>query len=130
MPSYTYGDPASDFSSERAMRGFDEPVPAPVKHGATALQRQWAGLKADVQELVSNPQLKDTPEMNALKQRLQRSLHLASEAVADASHGLTQRVRHTASATNDYVHDQPWKVASIAMLAGVVIGFLAATRRR
>ncbi|MCW7536658.1 hypothetical protein OOT46_02145 [Aquabacterium sp. A7-Y] len=129
MPSYTYGDPSTDFESERALRHFNDPAPLPVKHSASALQREWAGLQADVQELVANPALKSSPEMDDLKQRLQNSLHRASEAVADASHGITQRVRHTAAATNDYVHEQPWKVASIAMLAGVVIGFLAATRR-
>ncbi|AKJ27009.1 DUF883 family protein [Caldimonas brevitalea] len=131
MPSYTYGDPSSDELNHDGVRGMADPGASawPTKRRASALQREWAGLQADVEELVSNPRMGDAPDVKALKERLQSSLYRVSEAVADASHGIGQRVRHTASATNDYVHEEPWKVATVALIAGALIGFLASRRR-
>lgn len=99
-----------------------------VRDSASVLEREWADLKADFEDLVSNPAVRDMPEVRALKERVQDSLHRASEAMADVTHDISRKVRDTASMADDYAHDQPWKVAGMAALAGLAIGLLISRR--
>ena len=115
----------SEGTARRSTRRYPRP---PADDTAALLQREWADLEADVTELVANPAMAEVPELRALKDRLQDSLHRASEAVAEASHGIGRRVRYTASATNDYVHEEPWKVAGLAALAGLAVGYMLGRR--
>lgn len=117
--------PRSEGTAQRSARRYPRP---PADDTAALLQREWADLEADVTELVANPAMAELPELRALKDRLQDSLHRASEAVAEASHGIGRRVRYTASATNDYVHEEPWKVAGLAALAGLAVGYMLGRR--
>ena len=130
MPDDTPDDsPATTGRTEGTARRSTRRYPRPPADDTAAmLQREWADLEADVSELVANPAMAEVPELRALKDRLQDSLHRASEAVAEASHGITRRVRYTASATNDYAHEEPWKVAGIAAVMGLAIGYVLGRR--
>ena len=111
-------------AARRVARG----VSHAAQDSATTLEREWADLKADLAELMSNPAVRDLPEVRALKDKLQESFHRASEAVADASHDISRRVRHTATVADEYAHEEPWKVAGIAALAGLLVGVLISRR--
>ena len=39
-----------------------------------------------------------------------------------------EKAKQLSIATDDYVHDNPWKTIAIAALAGCIIGFLMRTR--
>ncbi|QPC31963.1 DUF883 domain-containing protein [Caldimonas thermodepolymerans] len=129
MPTDTQKEASQPLQTEGTVRRPPRRYPRPPADDTAALlQREWADLEADVSELVSSPAVAQVPELRVLKDRLQASLHRAGEAVAEASHGITRRVRYTASATNDYVHEEPWKVAGLAALAGFAIGYLLGRR--
>lgn len=95
----------------------------------SALQREWADLRKDVNEVLSKPEVATLPEVRALKDRLQEALRSASETVADVSHGIGKQVRYTATAVDDYVHDSPWKFAAGAAVVGLLIGLLLGRRQ-
>ncbi|HWP20650.1 MAG TPA: hypothetical protein VNO84_16085 [Burkholderiaceae bacterium] len=95
----------------------------------SALQREWADLRKDVNEVLSKPEVAKLPEVRALKERLQDSLRRASDTVADVSHGIGKQVRYTATAVDDYVHESPWKVAAGAAVVGLLVGMLLGRRR-
>jgi ElaB/YqjD/DUF883 family membrane-anchored ribosome-binding protein len=115
-------------STARAGRRVARGVAQAGRDSASVLEREWADLKADFEDLVSNPAVRDMPEVRALKERLQESLHRAGEAVADVTHDISRKVRDTASIADEYAHDQPWKVAALAGLAGLVVGLLISRR--
>jgi ElaB/YqjD/DUF883 family membrane-anchored ribosome-binding protein len=75
-----------------------------AQDSVTTLEREWADLKADLAELMSNP------------------------AVRDLHEDISRRVRHTATVADEYAHEEPWKVAGIAALAGLLVGVLIARR--
>ena len=60
--------------------------------------------------------------------KFEEKLKRAKATLADASQPVFDRARETAAVADDYVRDNPWTVAGIAIAAGVVIGFLAAKR--
>ncbi|MEW6100436.1 MAG: hypothetical protein AB1666_14725 [Pseudomonadota bacterium] len=95
----------------------------------SALQREWADLRKDVNEVLSKPEVAKLPEVRALKDRLQEALRSASDTVADVSHGIGKQVRYTASAVDEYVRDRPWKFAVGAAAVGLVVGLLLGRRR-
>ncbi len=125
-PDAPFNDPMEE--GERAARRTARAARNVVHDSAAALEREWADLKQDFNELVSNPAVRDLPEVRALKERVQESLRRAGDAAADVSHDITRRAKHAATMADDYAHDEPWKVAGVAVLAGLAIGLLLSRR--
>jgi ElaB/YqjD/DUF883 family membrane-anchored ribosome-binding protein len=68
----------------------------------------------------------------AARARIQESLNAAKDHLADAERNIIERTRHAAKATNDYVHENPWKAvgisAAVGACVGIVIGMLIGRR--
>lgn len=68
----------------------------------------------------------------AARARIQESLASAKAHLADAEHDVIEYTRHAAKATDQYVHENPWKAVSISAAlgaaVGVVIGMLIGRR--
>jgi ElaB/YqjD/DUF883 family membrane-anchored ribosome-binding protein len=64
----------------------------------------------------------------AARAKFEDKLKSAKAALADASRPMLARTRETAAAADDYVHGNAWSAAGVAIVAGVLIGFLAARR--
>lgn len=52
------------------------------------------------------------------------------ESLSHAGQALADRARNTARATNDYAHQEPWKLVGLGAAVGVIIGMLIASGRR
>ena len=52
------------------------------------------------------------------------SLKRARETLMDVQDTVVERGRKVARATDDYVHDNPWRSLGVAVAAGIVIGLL------
>lgn len=57
------------------------------------------------------------------------SLRKASAVLSDAQDTVIQRGRAAARATDDYVHDNPWRSLAVALAAGLVVGLLVKSSR-
>lgn len=68
----------------------------------------------------------------AARARIQESLLAAKEHLADAEHNVIERTRHAAKATDQYVHENPWKAigisAAVGACVGMVVGMLISRR--
>lgn len=68
----------------------------------------------------------------AARARIQESLVSAKAHLADAEHEVIEYTRRAAKATDEYVHENPWKAMSISAAVGacvgVVIGMLIGRR--
>jgi ElaB/YqjD/DUF883 family membrane-anchored ribosome-binding protein len=60
--------------------------------------------------------------------RIQDSLQVAKEHMISTEEAMIERTRQAADATDQYVHDNPWKAIGISALAGAIIGMLISRR--
>lgn len=60
--------------------------------------------------------------------KIEGRLHEAKSRLGNARLVVSQRARHVAGATNDYVKENPWRVLGIAAAAGFITGFLISRR--
>ncbi len=58
----------------------------------------------------------------AARARIQESLHAAREHLSEAERNVIERTRHAAKATDQYVHENPWKAIGISAAAGACVG--------
>lgn len=81
---------------------------------------------ADGEELLAATAGEGGARFDELRARARRNLLLAREKLADADAALRAGARRAATATDDYVHDNPWSsigaAAAIGMLVGVLLG--------
>jgi ElaB/YqjD/DUF883 family membrane-anchored ribosome-binding protein len=69
--------------------------------------------------------IQNTPEVQALRDRLNRALASTKSAVSAATESTADAVKNALVSADDYVHENPWiAVGVVAGIAGAV-GFLA-----
>lgn len=66
---------------------------------------------------------------NELRETALESLRKASAVLTDAQENVLERGRAAARATDDYVHDNPWRSLAVALAAGLVVGLLVKSSR-
>lgn len=59
---------------------------------------------------------------------MQENLTSARHKLADAEAALKEKSREVARATDDYVHEHPWKSIGVAAGVGLLVGLLIGRR--
>jgi ElaB/YqjD/DUF883 family membrane-anchored ribosome-binding protein len=92
-------------------------------------------LVADFKTVVSDAEalLKATAgqsgeKLAEIRGRVEESLKVAKARMADAQAALVTRTKEAAKATDEYVHEHPWKAMGVAAGVGLVIGLLIGRR--
>ena len=67
-------------------------------------------------------------KIGALRERLQDQMQRAKVRLADTREVVVDRTKEAARATDDYVHDNPWRAVGIAAGVGLIIGLLIGRR--
>lgn len=100
--------------------------------GMTATKDQFL---ADLQSVVTDAEelLRATANQAGegaatARARIQKSLQAAKERIVDAEELVVERTREAAKATDQYVHDNPWKAIGISACVGAIVGMLIARR--
>ncbi len=83
---------------------------------------------ADAEALLSATAGQAGETIAAARERAQASVAAAKTRIAQAGYAVAGQTREAAKAADDYVHDNPWTVAGIAAVAGVLIGMLIARK--
>jgi ElaB/YqjD/DUF883 family membrane-anchored ribosome-binding protein len=63
-----------------------------------------------------------------LREKALVSLRRAKEVMQDAQSAVVEKGKAAARATDDYVHDHPWKAVGIAAAVGFVLGLIVNRR--
>lgn len=79
---------------------------------------------SNVEDLLREAAASTGDRATELRNTAMASLRTARESVADLQDSLMQRGKAAARATDDYVHDNPWRSLGIAVAAGVLVGLL------
>lgn len=59
---------------------------------------------------------------------LKEAGHSAADEIAARRAAVTEKACHAASATQEYVKENPWKIVGLAIAAGTVIGAMLSRR--
>ncbi len=83
---------------------------------------------SDAEDLLAATAGQTDSKMTELRARARENLVVAREKLADADAALRARARQAATATDDYVHDNPWSSIGAAAALGILIGVLLGRR--
>ena len=83
---------------------------------------------ADAEDLLRNTASQAGEKAIELRAKMQERLCDAKLRLADAEAALVDKTKAAARATDDFVHDQPWKAVGIAAGVGLLVGLLIGRR--
>lgn len=81
-------------------------------------------LMADADDIVKAMASATGEKATELGEKLRVKLRSAKEKMADVQEVLAERAKAAARATDDFVHDNPWKSVGIGAAVGFLIGLL------
>lgn len=83
---------------------------------------------ADAEEILKATAGQAGEKMADLRAKLQDHLHSARQSLIEAQAAAVERTKEVARATDDYVHDNPWRSIGIAAGIGFIVGLLIGRR--
>lgn len=92
------------------------------------LSQDFKAVVADAEALLRATASETGERASAARERILDTLHDAKLQLADVEAAIARRAKAVARATDDYVHEHPWKTAGIAAGVGLVIGLLIGRR--
>jgi ElaB/YqjD/DUF883 family membrane-anchored ribosome-binding protein len=83
---------------------------------------------ADAEELLRATAGQAGDKVNEMRGRLQDHLANAKASLVEAQAAVVDRAKQVGRATDDYVHDNPWRSVGIAGGIGLLVGLLIGRR--
>ena len=83
---------------------------------------------ADAEELLRATASQAGERAAVARERIERSLERAKVKLAEAESVITEQTREMAHATDQYVHENPWRAVGVAAGIGLIIGLLISRR--
>jgi ElaB/YqjD/DUF883 family membrane-anchored ribosome-binding protein len=83
---------------------------------------------ADTEELLRATAGAAGEKAGELRERIALRLRDAKERLADFEAALVDKTKAAARATDDFVHEQPWKAVGVAAALGLALGVLIGRR--
>jgi len=84
---------------------------------------------ADAEELLRATAGQAGDKAVAARERIQESLVAAKERLVAAERAVVEKTKQAAKATDEYVHENPWKAVGIAAGVGLIVGMLISRNR-
>jgi ElaB/YqjD/DUF883 family membrane-anchored ribosome-binding protein len=103
-------------------------TPSAGVHTRSMLSGEMHNLITDIEDLVKKATSLTGEELTAAKAKLSERLDAARVTFAEAGETVANKARNTATATNEYVHEQPWKAIGIGATLGLLLGFALVRR--
>lgn len=83
---------------------------------------------SDAEELLRATANQAGEKVSAARERIQDSMHHAKVKLAEAEAVMLDKTKQAARATDEYVHENPWKAVGIAAGVGLLVGLLISRR--
>jgi ElaB/YqjD/DUF883 family membrane-anchored ribosome-binding protein len=94
----------------------------------SAMATEFRNFVADVDDLIKATTLLTGEELARAKAKLGARIASAKTAAGEMGGAIADSARRGATATNTYVHEQPWTAIGAGAAAGLLLGFLLARR--
>lgn len=82
----------------------------------------------DAEELLRATASQAGDKVSAAREKIEESLRVAKLKLAEVEDIMVDRTRQAARATDEFVHDHPWKAVGVAAGIGLIIGLLIGRR--
>ncbi len=83
---------------------------------------------ADTEEMLRATASQTGEKVAELREKISARLRDAKIRLADAEAAIADRAKAAARATDDFVHEQPWKAVGVAAALGLALGVLIGRR--
>ena len=83
---------------------------------------------ADAEEILRATAGAAGEKVAEMRGKIETRLRDAKERLADAEAAIRDKAKAAASATDDFVHDHPWKAVGVAAAVGLALGVLIGRR--
>jgi len=83
---------------------------------------------ADAEELLRATANQAGDKMSDVRAKVQDHLANAKASLADAQAAMVDKAKAVGHATDDYVHDNPWRAVGVAAGVGLLVGLLIGRR--
>ncbi len=93
------------------------------------LMRDLRIVVSDAEELLRATANQAGENVAAARERIQENLDTAKEHLVAAQQHIALKTREAARATDEYVHENPWKAVGIAAGFGLIVGMLISRGR-
>jgi len=88
------------------------------------LRNDWKTLVKDLETVLSEVKNDLGDKATAVRARLEKNLEAAKERLADLEEELKDQATAAAKAADEYVRENPWQSAGVALGVGFVLGVL------
>ncbi len=103
--------------------------PIPTKPGARdQLMSDLKSVIVDAESWLRNGSQMTGEELQAARAKFERTLTNAKADLIRLEETVVEKTKEAAKATDEYVHENPWKAIGIGAAAGLVIGMLISRR--
>ena len=99
-----------------------------VQGSKDALVSDLKRVVGDADDLMKEMRGASAEEFSAARAKIEAKLAEARSRINQARIEAAQRARCAADATNQYVRENPWKVAGVGVVAGLIAAFLISRR--
>jgi len=101
----------------------------PDEVGKEKLMQDFRAVVADAEELLRATAGQAGEKATAARERIQENLVAAKARLAAAEAAVVAKTKQAANATDEYVHENPWKAVGIGAGIGLIIGMLISRGR-
>lgn len=103
--------------------------PIPTKPGARdQLMSDLKSVIQDAETWLRSGSMMTGEELQAAKAKFERTLTTAKAELIRFEENVVERTKEAAKATDEYVHENPWKAVCGGAAAGLLIGLLISRR--
>jgi ElaB/YqjD/DUF883 family membrane-anchored ribosome-binding protein len=88
------------------------------------LMQDFRLVVADAEDLLRATAGQAGEKVAAARERIQENLATAKARLTEAESAMIGEAKLAAKATDEYVHDNPWKAIGVAASVGVIVGML------
>jgi ElaB/YqjD/DUF883 family membrane-anchored ribosome-binding protein len=88
------------------------------------LMQDFRAVVTDTEELLKATANQAGEKVSAARERIQQNLVAARARLDEAESAMIEKTKYAAKATDEYVHDNPWKAVGVAACVGIVVGVL------
>lgn len=106
-----------------------ESTGVPGDIGKEKLMQDLRVVVADAEELLRATAGQAGEKVATARERIQQNLAAAKARLAAAEEAIVGKTRQAAKATDEYVHEHPWKAVGIGVGVGLIVGMLISRGR-
>lgn len=95
---------------------------------SASIKKEYHDFVADIEDLVKATTHLTGDELKLARQQLEERMLTAKQSLQGLGDTLSERARHSAHITNDYVHQQPWQAMGLVAVSSFLLGLVVSRR--